>query len=60
VFPSWLGTVPALAKAFLEQVMRTGVAFAYEKYGAKILPNASEATKSRWLGVMRRNGAKAR
>jgi putative NADPH-quinone reductase len=37
VFPLWLGTVPALAKAFLEQVMRPGVTFAYEKYGAKKL-----------------------
>jgi putative NADPH-quinone reductase len=37
VFPLWLGTVPALAKAFLEQVIRPGVAFAYEKYGAKKL-----------------------
>jgi putative NADPH-quinone reductase len=37
LFPLWLGTVPALAKAFLEQVMRPGVAFAYEKYGAKKL-----------------------
>jgi putative NADPH-quinone reductase len=29
VFPLWLGTMPALLKAFLEQVMRPGVAFAY-------------------------------
>jgi putative NADPH-quinone reductase len=35
VFPLWLGTLPALAKAFLEQVIRPGVAFSYEKYGAK-------------------------
>jgi Flavodoxin-like fold len=31
------GTMPALVKAFLEQVMRPGVAFSYEKYGAKKL-----------------------
>ncbi len=37
VFPLWLGTMPALLKAFLEQVMRPGVAFAYEKYGARKL-----------------------
>jgi putative NADPH-quinone reductase len=37
VFPLWLGTMPALAKAFLEQVIRPGVAFSYEKYGAKKL-----------------------
>jgi len=33
VFPLWLGTMPALLKAFLEQVMRPGVAFAYPKKG---------------------------
>ncbi len=112
VFPLWLGTVPALAKAFLEQVIRPGVAFSYETYGAKkllagrsahivvtlgmlawlyrtlycghgirglrrnvfkfvgfspvrttmfgMIENSSEATKSRWLGMMRKDGAKAR
>jgi putative NADPH-quinone reductase len=29
VFPLWLGTMPALVKAFLEQVMRPGIAFEY-------------------------------
>lgn len=29
VFPLWLGTMPALLKGFLEQVMRPGVAFDY-------------------------------
>ncbi len=33
VFPLWLGTMPALVKAFLEQVMRPGVAFAYQAKG---------------------------
>lgn len=33
VFPLWLGTMPALLKAFLEQVMRPGIAFAYPKPG---------------------------
>ncbi len=33
VFPLWLGTMPALVKAFLEQVMRPGVAFEYQKDG---------------------------
>lgn len=33
VFPLWLGTMPALLKAFLEQVMRPGVAFAYGQGG---------------------------
>lgn len=33
VFPLWLGTMPALVKAFLEQVMRPGVAFEYQAKG---------------------------
>lgn len=33
VFPLWLGTMPALLKAFLEQVMRPGVAFEYRREG---------------------------
>ncbi|MCC2690272.1 MAG: dehydrogenase [Rhizobiaceae bacterium] len=34
VFPLWLGTMPALLKAFLEQVMRPGTAFAYPAEGS--------------------------
>ncbi|WP_181704515.1 NAD(P)H-dependent oxidoreductase [Chthonobacter rhizosphaerae] len=33
VFPLWLGTAPALVKAFLEQVARPGIAFAYREKG---------------------------
>lgn len=33
VFPLWLGTVPALLKAFLEQVIRPGTAFTYPGQG---------------------------
>jgi len=33
IFPLWLGTMPALVKAFLEQIMRPGVAFAYQSKG---------------------------
>jgi putative NADPH-quinone reductase len=33
IFPLWLGTMPALLKAFLEQVMRPGVAFSYPEDG---------------------------
>ena len=33
VFPLWLGTAPAVLKAFLEQVMRPGTAFAYPAKG---------------------------
>jgi len=34
VFPLWLGTMPALLKAFLEQVFRPGLAFQYQDGGA--------------------------
>jgi putative NADPH-quinone reductase len=112
IFPLWLGTMPALVKGFLEQVMRPGVAFSYEKFGAKkllagrsahivvtmgmpawlyqtffcshgirglrrsvfkfagfspvrttmlgMIEKASDAAKSRWLDIMRKNGTKAR
>jgi putative NADPH-quinone reductase len=30
IFPLWLGTMPALVKAYLEQVLRPGFAFVYE------------------------------
>lgn len=33
VFPLWLGTTPALLKAFLEQIARPGVAFEYQAKG---------------------------
>jgi putative NADPH-quinone reductase len=33
VTPLWLGTMPALLKAFLEQVMRPGFAFQYGPHG---------------------------
>ena len=33
VFPLWLGTMPAVVKAFLEQIMRPGIAFDYRKQG---------------------------
>ncbi|MBW8783300.1 MAG: NAD(P)H-dependent oxidoreductase [Novosphingobium sp.] len=33
IYPLWLGDVPALLKAFLEQVMRPGFALAYRKSG---------------------------
>lgn len=33
VFPLWLGTMPALLKGFLEQVLRPGFAFDYEANG---------------------------
>lgn len=43
IFPLWLGTMPALLKAFLEQVMRPSVAFAYtdEGFPKKLLAGRS-------------------
>ena len=35
IFPLWLGTMPALLKAFLEQVLRPGFGFTPEGTGAK-------------------------
>jgi NAD(P)H-dependent FMN reductase len=33
IFPLWHGTMPALLKAFIERVMRPGVALEYRKHG---------------------------
>jgi putative NADPH-quinone reductase len=33
IFPLWHGTMPALLKAFLEQVMRPGIAIEYRRQG---------------------------
>ncbi len=33
IYPLWLGSMPALLKAFLEQVLRPGFAFEYQKPG---------------------------
>lgn len=38
VFPLWLGTMPALLKAFLEQIMRPSIAFEYGKPGSMATP----------------------
>lgn len=43
VFPLWLGTMPALLKAFLEQILRPGFGFAY---GSKGLPKKLLAGRS--------------
>jgi putative NADPH-quinone reductase len=44
IYPLWLGSMPALLKAYLEQVMRPGFAFAYGK--GKSLPTKLLAGKS--------------
>jgi len=33
IFPLWLGTMPAVVKAFLEQLLRPGIAFDYREGG---------------------------
>lgn len=43
VFPLWLGTMPALLKAFLEQTLRPGFAF---EYGARGFPKKRLAGRS--------------
>jgi putative NADPH-quinone reductase len=48
VFPLWHGTMPALLKAFIEQVMRPGVALEYRKEG---FPKALLAGRSAHLVV---------
>ncbi|HEU4778514.1 MAG TPA: NAD(P)H-dependent oxidoreductase [Steroidobacteraceae bacterium] len=45
-YPLWLGSMPALLKAYLEQVMRPGFAFAYGKGKGKGLPKKLLAGKS--------------
>jgi putative NADPH-quinone reductase len=44
IYPLWLGSMPALLKAYLEQVMRPGFAFAHRK--GKGLPEKLLAGKS--------------
>lgn len=48
VFPLWLGTMPALLKAFLEQTIRPGFAF---EYGTKGFPKKLLAGRSARLVV---------
>ena len=48
IFPLWLGTMPAAVKAFLEQVMRPGVAFAYQE---KAMPKKLLAGRSAHVAV---------
>jgi putative NADPH-quinone reductase len=61
IFPLWLGTMPALVKAFLEQVMRPGVAFSYESTAPKSCwPAAPRISSPRWgcrLGCTRHSFA---
>jgi putative NADPH-quinone reductase len=51
VFPLWLGTMPALLKAFLEQVLRPGVAFEYGEKGPKTLLSGRSARMVVTMGM---------
>ena len=51
LYPLWLGSMPALLKAFLEQVFRPGVAFEYQRREGcreSSSPRSLLASLSRW------------
>ncbi|MGX8012419.1 NAD(P)H-dependent oxidoreductase [Mesorhizobium sp. ORM8.1] len=52
VFPLWLGTMPALLKAFLEQVMRPGTAFAYPDKGKGFAKSLLQGRSARLVVTM--------
>src|SRR3569832_2163708 len=52
VFPLWLGTVPAMLKAFLEQVMRPGTAFAYPAEGQGLAKSLLRGRSARLVVTM--------
>ncbi|RVD64957.1 flavodoxin family protein, partial [Mesorhizobium sp. M4A.F.Ca.ET.029.04.2.1] len=52
VFPLWLGTMPALLKAFLEQVMRPGTAFAYPDKGGGFARTLLRGRSARVVATM--------
>ncbi|MDX8481477.1 NAD(P)H-dependent oxidoreductase [Mesorhizobium sp. VK24D] len=52
VFPLWLGTMPAMLKAFLEQLMRPGTAFAYPDKGAGFAKSLLRGRSARLVVTM--------
>ena len=52
VFPLWLGTMPALLKAFLEQVMRPGIAFRYDEGGTGFTKTLLKGRSARLVVTM--------
>lgn len=52
VFPLWLGTMPAMLKAFLEQVMRPGTAFAYPDKGVGFAKSLLRGRSARLVVTM--------
>ena len=55
VFPLWPGTMPALLKGFLEQIMRSGVAFAYGSKGFPETPLEGRSARVSHHGACRRS-----
>lgn len=51
-FPLWLGDMPALLKAFLEQVMRPGFAFSYSEKGTAFTSKGLEGRSARVVVTM--------
>jgi putative NADPH-quinone reductase len=51
-FPLWLGTMPAMLKAFLEQVMRPGTAFAYPDKGSGLTSTLLRGRSARVVVTM--------
>jgi len=51
VFPLWLGTMPAMLKSFLEQVLRPGVAMEYGDKGPKTLLSGRSARMVVTMGM---------
>jgi putative NADPH-quinone reductase len=52
VFPLWLGTMPAKLKAFLEQVMRPGTAFAFPAEGEGFAKSLLRGRSARLIVTM--------
>lgn len=52
VFPLWLGTMPALLKAFLEQAMRPGTAFKYPAGKEKFVKTLLNGRSARLIVTM--------
>jgi len=52
VFPLWLGTMPAMLKAFLEQLMRPGTAFTYPAKGENFTKSLLRGRSARLVVTM--------
>lgn len=52
IFPLWLGTMPAKLKAFLEQVMRPGTAFAFPAESGRFAKSLLHGRSARLIVTM--------